>query len=836
LRLPTILAPALLALAVGPAMGPAGAPPAVAAEPDNDIEWNGVFHVAWQDRRPVCPVNRETFQVRFQAYRNDLTAARLYVANGGAPAFVTAAKYGVRGPYDLWLAQVPAATADTLRYWIELTDGTDTDSYSANGMYDAGVPADSGFLVDFAKLSHAPVGATLVNGGGTVFKVWAPTRTTVHVRGDFNGWGTGNPMTKVGEHFITKVAPTTDRQAYKYYFDNSVWNTDARARSIDPSSSMNSVIENPFRYAWGDSAWTTPALEDMVIYQLHVGTFSGRNDPFGTAPVPARYADVTARVPHLVDLGVNAVMLNPVTEFPGDLSAGYNPQTAWAPEWKYGTPDELRHMVDVLHQNGVAVILDIVWNHLTTNDNFLWYYDGSQTYFDSVAVETPWGSQADFDKAAVRDYYANSALLWLEEYHLDGFRMDATDYMNIAPQAAAGWSLMQRFNDEKNRKFGERVTIAEQLPDDAAVTLPTGSGGAGFDCQYHDAFVDNVRQEILDAATGDPEMWRIRDAINGGGTYLSGRRVLHYVELHDEAWPTSGGQRLPKTIDTTWPHDDLYARGRVKLVQGLTLLAPGVPAFLMGGEWLEDTDFGVDAANKIDWSKKTAYASLYAFFQDAIALRRAWPAFQAGAAWQVYHLDETNNVLAFRRSDASGTPFVVIASFGNADLVDYRVGLPLAGEWQEILNSQDAAYGGDGAGNAGPIVTQATAYDGYPQSALITVPQMGLLVLAPAAVVGVPGADGGASGLRLAPSRPNPARGAVSVAFELPAAAHARLELFDLRGRLVRTLVDGGRAAGTHVARWDGRDASGAPAPAGVYFLRLTAAGATRAGRFALLR
>lgn len=826
MRLPKALVPALVLLAA--------ALPAGAAGPDDDIEWNGVSHVAWQDRRPVCPVNRETFQVRFQSYRDDLTGARVYVANGGVPAFVTAARYGVRGPYDLWMAQVPASIADTLRYWIELTDGTDTDSYSANGMNDAGVPPDSGFVVDFAKLSHAPVGATLVNGGGTVFKVWAPTRTSVHVRGDFNGWGTGNPMTKVGEHFITRVASTVDRQAYKYFFNNSVWNTDARARALDPSNQLNARIENPFRYAWGDSAWTTPALEDLVIYQLHVGTFAGRNDPLGAAPTPARYVDVTARVSQLVDLGINAVMLNPVTEFPGDFSAGYDPQTMWAPEWKYGTPDELKQMVDVLHRNGIAVLLDIVWNHLTPTDNFLWNYDGSQTYFDSVAVETPWGAQADFDKLAVRDYYANSALMWLEEYHLDGFRMDATDFMD--PYQPAGWGLMQRLNDEKNRKFGERITIAEQLPDDANVTRPTSSGGAGFDSQYHDAFKLNLRQEIFDAAGGDPEMWRIRDAINGGGTYLSGKRVVRYVELHDEAWPMSGGQRLPKSIDPTHPHDDLYAKGRVKLAQGLTLLAPGVPAFLMGGEWLEDTDFGTDAANKIDWSKKTTYANVVAFFQDAIRLRRGWPQFKADAPWQVFHVNESANVIGFRRTDPAGTPFVVIANFGNGNQWNYLIGLPAAGDWEEVLNSQDAAYDGNGVGNAGTITTQAVAYDGYAQSAFVTVPQMGLLVLAPSAVVGVPGADGGAAGLRLGPARPNPARGSASVAFALPTAGHARLELFDVRGRRVRTLVDGPRPAGAHVARWDGRDESGAPAAAGVYFLRLEAAGATRGGRLALLR
>ena len=811
------------------------ATPSLGASPDNNVEWNGASHVLWQDLRPICPVNRESFQVGFQSYANDLTSARLYVLNGGVASWIPAEKYGARGPYDLWRAQAPASVADTLRYWIELTDGSDTDVLSANGMND-GTPADGGFLVDFARYSHAPVGATRVNGGGTVFKVWAPTRTTAHVRGEFNGWGLGNPMTKVGEHFIARVTSTADRQKYKYFFNNAVWNTDPRARSLDPSDNLNARIEDPFRYAWGDSSWTPPALEDMVIYQLHVGTFAGRNDPYGTAPTPARYVDVAARVGHLVDLGVNAVMLNPVTEFPGDLSIGYNPQTAWAPEWKYGTPDELKQLVDTLHRNGIAVLLDIVWNHFTYDDNFLWNYDGSQTYFDSVAVSTPWGSQADFDKAGVRDYYANSAQMWLAEFHLDGFRMDATDYMNIAPQEAAGWALMQRLNDELDNRWADRVAIAEQLPDDDWVTRPTSLGGAGFDAQYHDAFVDNLRSEIFDAATGDPEMWRIRDAINGGGTYLSGKKVVHYVELHDEAWPSSGGQRLAKSIDTTYPHDDLYAKGRVKLAEGLVLLAPGVPAFLMGAEWLEDTDFGADAMNKIDWSKKTTYPGIVRYFEDLIGHRRKWAALRADAPWQVFHVDETNNVIAFRRSDPAGNPLVVIASFSNSDLAGYRVGLPAAGEWEEVLNSQSAAYDGDGVGNPGSIAAQATPWDGYAQSAVLAIPQMGLLLLGPRSVVGVPARGAVAAGLRLGPVSPSPARGAAAVSFELPRAGRVRLDLFDVRGRLVRTLVEGERAAGTHVARWDGRDAAGMPVTAGVYFLRIEAAGATRSGRIALLR
>ncbi len=831
MRLPSFPTPAacalfVLALAATPSPG---------AAPDGNVEWNGVSHVPWQDRRPVCPVGREGFQVRFQTYANDLTSARLCVTNGGAVAWVAAARTGTRGPYDLWTAQAPAALTDTLRYWIELTDGSDTDALSANGMND-GPPSDGGFLVDFATLSHAPVGATRVNGGGTVFKVWAPTRTTVHVRGEFNAWGLGNPMTRVGEHFVARVAATADRQKYKYFFNNAVWNTDARARSLDPSDNLNARIEDPFRYAWGDSAWSTPALEDLVVYQLHVGTFAGRNDPYGTAPMPSRYVDVAARVGHLVDLGINAVMLNPVNEFPGDFSAGYNPQSAWAPEWKYGTPDELKQMIDTLHRNGIAVLLDIVWNHFTTNDNFMWNYDGSQTYFDSVAVNTPWGSQADFDKAAVRDYYAHSALTWLEEFHVDGFRMDATDYMNVPPQDASGWALMQRLNDEKNGRFADRITIAEQRPDDDWIVRPTGTGGAGFDGSYHDAFAHTLHDAIVAAGSGDPQMSQIRDVINGGGSWLSGKRKLDFLELHDECWPTSGGQRIVKTIDPVAPHDDLYAKGRVKLGQGLVLLSPGVPAFLMGTEWLEDTDFGTDAANRIDWSKRTTYANIQRYFRDLIGHRRTRPALKADAPWQVFHVDELNNVVAFRRSDPSGRPLVVIANFGNANLSNYVIGLPAAGDWEEILNSQATAYDGNGVGNPGTIASQAAPWDGYAQSATLTIPQMGLLLLAPRAVVDVPVPVPGAPGLRLGPVSPSPSRGTASVSFDLPRPGRARLDVFDVRGRRVRGLVDGVHAAGTHLARWDGRDAAGAPVAAGVYFLRIEAAGETRTARIVQLR
>lgn len=818
----TILCLSVLLLASRPVRG---------AGPDNDIEWNGISHIDWQDRRPLCPVSNEAFAVRFQSYRNDLTAARLFLDDGGSTSWIAASIVDQRGPYDVWEAQAPATASDTISYWLELTDGSDTDYLSVSGMLE-GTPADGGWVLDFVTLRHAPFGATLC-AGGAVFRVWAPGAAACYVRGAFNSWGLTSPMTRVGEDFIARVAGAAAGQEYKYYFNpGGIWKPDARARAFNAASNMNSIIVNPFGYSWQVDDFETPPRDEMIIYQLHVGEFAGRNDPLGAAPHPSRYVDVAARVGHLAELGVNAVMLNPVTEFPGDLSAGYNPITEWAPEWAYGSADNFKYLVDELHRNGIAVILDVVWNHFSFDDNYLWYYDGTQFYFDAPAIDTPWGSQADFDREAVRDYFLQSALHWLEEYRIDGFRMDATSYMTLQ---AGGWSLMQEMNNLVDRRFASAVVIAEQLPDDSWVTRPTSLGGAGFDCQYFDWFTDTIREEIFDAAAGDPQISDIRDIINGGGAYLSGPSVANYFELHDEAWPSSGGQRAVKTIDATFPHDDAYARGRTKLAQGVVTLAPGVPAILMGTEWLEDTDFGTAVENRIDWAKKTAYSDIFAWYRDLYALR-ADPAFKAGASHLVHHLDESGNVIGFRRWDGASS-FVVLANFSNSAYADYRIGVPQDGSWYEALNSQDSTYGGSGPVNGGNLAAEAVAYDGYVQSLVIDLPAMGLVVLKAGNVPtgAEPGATPAASA-DLEPPYPNPFNPAVAIRFTLAEAGHATLRIYDVSGRLVRTLIDGKHSAGLHEARWNGRGERGEAVSSGVYFCRLTAPGTAKTQRIVLIR
>ncbi len=696
---------------------------------DNDVQWNGISHVPWQDRRPLCPVDRESFAVFVQTYRFDVCRVLVHVQDGSQQLQIEAVFDHDRGPYAVWRAQLPSATGPVLRYYFEFVDGTDRDYYSVGGMSDD-QPGDGGFVLDFDTLSHAPLGATPVRGG-VVFKVWAPTPSRAWVRGQFNNWGTSHEMSRQGEHFVARVPGARPRQKYKYYFSPNLWKPDARSRAVDGGDNYNSIIEEPLGYTWNSGHFATPPFEDLVLYELHVGTFAGRNDDKASGRIPATYRDVAAHAEHLAELGVNAVQLMPINEFPWDFSAGYNPISMWQMELKYGTYDDLKHMIDVLHGHGIAVLMDIVWNHVGPVDNYLWYYDGGQIYFRTPNLDTQWGPQANFERGPVREYYQNSALYLLEEFRIDGFRMDGTDYMNIPPQEGAGWSLMQWFNDTLDNRFIDKIAIAEQLPNDPWVTRPTRLGGAGFDSQWHDAFTDNVRQALLDAAFGDPRMWTVRDAILGGGEYLSGRYVVNYLESHDEIWPETGGQRIVKTIDPTFPHDDKWAKGRSKLGHGLPFVAPGIPMIHQGNEWLEDEDFGggnPQGGNRIDWSKKTRYAAIYRYYKDLIAIRRSNGALRADAPVDVYHVNESGNVLAFHRWDYRGNVIIVVANFSNTDYPSYWLGFPQPGPWYELINSQDARYDGNGLVNRGAIQTAGGPMHGFAQSAEIRVPQMGLLV------------------------------------------------------------------------------------------------------------
>jgi 1,4-alpha-glucan branching enzyme len=395
---------------------------------------------------------------------------------------------------------------------------------------------------------------------------------------------------------------------------------------------------------------------------------------------------------------------------------------------------------------------------------------------------------------------------------------------------------MQWLNDEMDRRWIDKINIAEQLPDDSWVTRPTGLGGAGFDAQYYDHFTDRLREEIIDAALGDPEMWVIADILDGSGEYLSGPYVMNYLELHDEAWPSSGGQRMVRTIDTTAPHDDQYARGRVKLAQGIVLTAPGIPAILQGTEWLEDNNFGTDAENRIDWSHRTTYSGIFDYFSDVIHLRTSNPVLRADAPIEIFHVNDASNVIAFRRTDYGGNDVVVVANFSNSDFGSYRIGVPTGGGWTETVNSQDSKYMGGGMTNPGVTMPDAIARDGYSQSIEIALAGMALIILTPAEGAGIDDTGMPPAGLRLHPPSPNPSAGGMSITFDLAKSGRAKISIHDIAGRHVRTVCEDTYPAGRSVVSWDGANQRGDRVAAGVYIIRIDAAGKEALRKATVLR
>lgn len=757
------------------------------ASQNNDIEWNGISHLERHDKRPLCPVDGESFDVRIQSYQNDLTGVTLWYDDGSGAVSVSASVVGTRGPYEIWSATVPATNATArVEYWFDLHDGSDVDHYTSVGVTDTMGDAGPAFVVNFADLSHAPVGPTVATTGA-VFRVWAPDVDRAYVRGDFNNWGTTNPMTRIGDHWVAHV-PNADAgdsfvqgDQYKYYFERdlttdecilwqtgctaevfnagtcgctqeeidtetcqstatfdpqnctlTVWKPDPRSRELVPmGSDFNSRLVNPDTMVWRSGEFTTNPWDEMIIYELHVQTFAGRNDFNGPASVPADYIDVNIRVPHFVELGVNTIEIMPVNEYPTDLSGGYNPVSLFAIESGPGTSLEFKKMLDNMYNRGLDVLMDVVWNHNSGSDNFMWNYTGgldSNPWFGIPHQDTQWGPQLDLDNPEVRRYIIDSVIMWFEEYGVNGFRVDATDFINFETHGASGWLLMQEVNNLVNNRYVDKMLDAEQLPDDRYVTKPTQFGGAGFDSQWYDQFKWTVRGAIFDAAFGDPNMGAVAGVIDGDGLEMTGTQLTVYIEGHDEIWPSSGGQRMVKTIDNTFPHDDEYARGRHKLGHGVVLTAQGKPLFVQGTEWLEDEDFGAGLSNdpvedRIDWQKKIDYADHFKYFQDMISIRKSNSALKASGGIDPYHVNEGGNVLIWERNANDGNLLVVIANFSNTDYTNYRLGFPVYGKWYQLINSEDPVYGGNGPTNVTEIETIGPpAWDGKAQSADINVP------------------------------------------------------------------------------------------------------------------
>lgn len=579
----------------------------------------------------------------------------------------------------------------------------------------------------------------VVHPYGVSFRVWAPAAESVSVIGDFNGWNAGiHRMRPEGDgQWYCNVQGARPGQQYKFLIESNgrqFGRIDPYARQVT-SSVGNAVIADP-HFDWSNDHFMLPSLNKLVIYELHIGTFGRTNHG------PATFDDAISQLDHLQSLGINCVEVMPIAEFAGDYSWGYNPAHIFAVESAYGGPRAFKRFVKACHQRGIGVILDVVYNHFGPSDLDLWCFDGWSEngkggiyFYNDHRSQTPWGdTRPDYGRPQVRRFIRDNAIMWLEEYNVDGLRYDATLYMRTTdgPGSAPledGWKLFQGINAEIRQRFPNKLIIAEDLQDEAALTRNVSHGGAGFHTQWCSHFVHPVRDAVK-ASHDDARSMRavasgITNCLNGDAF----QRVI-YSESHDEV--ANGKQRVPSEIQ---PHDpgDWYARKRSTLAAALVFTSPGIPMIFQGQEFLEQGWFA--DTTPLRWELKNHFPGVERLYRDLIALRRNLDGQTAGLCGQgcvMSRVDEARKIIAFQRflEHGSGDDVMVIANFSSQTYHNIRIGFPNAGRWQLRLNTDWQRYGSDYAALPQCDVTAHwIGWDAMPASGEITLPPYSVLVL-----------------------------------------------------------------------------------------------------------
>jgi 1,4-alpha-glucan branching enzyme len=635
-----------------------------------------------------------------------------------------------------------------------------------------------------------PMGANLV-GGGCTFRVWAPRATDVFVCGDFTAWGPTdfgrlNPLP--GGHWAGFVPGIADGAEYRFWItgQGSVGlKRDPFARELSTSPEFphsNCIVRDPAAYSWHDAGFRPPAFSDLVVYQLHVGAFGRRGPGKG-----GRFLDVLNRVPYLADLGINAVELLPIVEFPHDVSLGYNGVDFFSPEMAYavapvelpeyvakvndllaargrgpvGVQDlsthvgQLKALVDVCHVYGLAILFDVVYNHAggdfgggpTTAESlyFLDRFAAANNNNSLFFTDQGWAGGLVFAfydggqyTQGVRQFLIDNATFWLAEAHADGLRYDEVTVID----SHGGWNFCKDLTDTVRYRKPEAPQIAEYWRDDKSwVVRPRLTGGAGFDMVWADGLRGAVRGVLAQAAGGRDvtvNLDSVRDQIYPPFGPDGAWRMVNHLENHDlEWWGPPDHNREPRIASLADPSNarSWYARSRARVATGLLLTAPGVPMLFMGQEFLEDKFWSDDPADNdhtLWWaglSQDQAMGDHLRFTRELIALRNRQPALRGGRV-NVFHVHNVNRVIAFHRwLEGTGRDVVVVASFAESTYYGYRIGFPRSGQWREAFNSDvyDHWVNPQVAGNGGSVRADWPPFHDLPASAELVLPANGLL-------------------------------------------------------------------------------------------------------------
>ena len=554
-----------------------------------------------------------------------------------------------------------------------------------------------------AQNAETPMGATVQGQGASrsvLFRVWAPNASKVGVCGEFNSWkpdALQKDPNRPG-HWMLESRRAKPGDAYQFDLDG-LRRRDPRGRAARTTENQ-SLIVDPRAFPWGPAeSWKMPPKEDLVMYEMHLGTFSaqipGNGSPFERA---------AKRIPYLKALGINCIQLMPANEFHGERSWGYNPSDLFATELSYGGADAFKAFVRTCHTNGIAIVLDIVHNHYGPENIAGWQFDrpGSETdggiyfYADEERGTTEWGPRPDFGKPEVRAFIVDSVKMFLLEYRLDGFRWDSVHniryYLAGQRSNADGDRLLAEANDWMRKNRPDALRIAEDHAFDG--------GGVGFDAQWNSAFQATL-SSLVRCSDAQRDLTLFAEEIGR----LNGFSWVNFAECHDSAGDLNLHHRLPSYIDPADP-DSPRARALALLAGGIALTVPGFPMLLQGFEMHDVDDFSDNTP--VPWARaQSTHAGLVRANADLIHLRRNTKGFTPGLKGEelrVTHCDNASGVIAYSRLQRNAPvdrATVVVINFSGKPLKQFGVRFPSSGAWFCHYNSGLATYAKD-FDNIGP--------------------------------------------------------------------------------------------------------------------------------------
>ena len=581
------------------------------------------------------------------------------------------------------------------------------------------------------------LGASVDSDNAVRFRVWAPRADSLSVRICTDNGEADNSLFKDAWGYYAGTIPARESDRYYYVIDNTAVRPDPASRYQPEGVHGPSQVVNPSSFPWKDDGWRGVPLSDYIIYEIHIGTFT----PEGT------FDAAIGRLEYLKDLGITAVEIMPVGQFPGDRNWGYDGVYLYAPQNTYGGPAAFKRLIDACHRNGLAVVLDVVYNHFGPEGNYLTSY--AAEYFTD-RYKTPWGDTVNFDGPLsdhVRHYFVCNAVYWLSEYHIDALRLDAVQ--GIFDFSACHFlketaQCVHRFASASKREVN---VIAESDLNDARIIDPTEIGGYGLDAVWNDDFHHSLHALL----TGDGRAYysdfgrpthmakALREGFVYSGQYSPHRRRRHgnsskkrparqfvvFSQNHDQ---TCNGPARPASGESP---------GRLKVRAGMVLLSPYIPLLFMGEEYGEKAPFhyfvshldpalGAMVAKarakefKALWNakppdpraEKTFLDSkirlmeagsfeqdrLYSFYRTVIRLRKEIPALASAPKEQTRVRTFRKEKVVFIRRWVDGSAVFLLYNFKDGP-AEVEVRLP-AGSWRRLLDSEAVEWGG--AGSAAP--------------------------------------------------------------------------------------------------------------------------------------